>query len=68
MTLADYLTEQNLTLDAFGRRVGRSAATISRIARGLHRPDWETMDLIQRETDGRVTPNDYRATDREAAA
>lgn len=59
MKLADYLAEQNLTLEAFGALCGRSTATISRLSRGLHRPDWDTMTAIEKATSGKVQPNDW---------
>lgn len=69
MKLSDYLVENALTLDAFAAQINRSAATVSRIARGLNRPDWETMEAIVRATSGRVTPNDFAdlPSDTEAA-
>lgn len=59
MKLSDWLTRENVTLDEFGRRIGRTASTVSRIARGKHQPDWETMKAIARETAGAVEPNDF---------
>lgn len=59
MKLADYLAEQSLTLEAFGALCGRSTATISRLARGLHKPDWDTMEAIEKATGGKVQPNDW---------
>ena len=49
--------------------MGVSAATISRIARGKNRPDWQTMEAIQEKTNGQVQPNDFAdAPAAEAAA
>lgn len=59
MKLADYLAEQKLTLEAFGALCGRSAATLSRLARGLHKPDWDTMEAIEKATGGKIQPNDW---------
>lgn len=59
MRLADYLSDENLTLEAFGVLCGRSTATISRLARGLHKPDWATMEAIEKATGGKVQPNDW---------
>jgi transcriptional regulator with XRE-family HTH domain len=63
MRLAEYLRAQDLTLAAFAVRIGRSEATVSRIARGKHRPDWDTMEAIAQATDGCVTPNDFQPAD-----
>ena len=68
MLLADYLKANNLTLEQFGRRIDRSAATISRIARGLHKPDWPTMETIERATKGAVQPNDFKRGPERVAA
>lgn len=59
MKLADYLEAENLTLKQFGDKIGRTEATVSRLARGLNKPDQETLDAILRETGGRVTANDF---------
>ena len=59
MKLAAYLEAEGLTATEFAGRVGRSIATISRIARGLHAPDWPTMRAIAEATGGRVMPNDF---------
>lgn len=67
MTLSDYLSTNKLTLRQFAEAVGRSEATISRIARGRHRPDWETLEAINTATGGLVTPNDFLPKRGEAA-
>lgn len=63
MRLQDYLSQNAINLADFGRRVGRSSATISRLARGLNRPDWQTMNAIVEATGGAVQPNDFLAPD-----
>lgn len=60
LTLAQYLVDEKLTLEIFAGRIGRTAATVSRIARGRHKPDWDTMEAIERATGGKVTPNSFR--------
>ena len=59
MTLSQYLKMNGLRYAEFAARIGRSEATVSRLVRGLHRPDWDTMEAIQKETGGAVTPNDF---------
>lgn len=61
MKLSAYLVQEDLTLQEFADQIGRSAATVSRISRGLNDPDWETMRAIEAATKGQVTPNDFRA-------
>lgn len=57
--LGRFLAEQKLTLEAFGALCGRSTATISRLSRGLHKPDWPTIEVIEKATGGKVQPNDW---------
>lgn len=59
MTLKDWLTAQDMTASEFAERIGRSPATVSRILRGVNRPDWKTCDAIMRVTKGEVAPNDF---------
>lgn len=64
MTLSEYLKLKGETAAAFAIRTKISDATISRLARGLNRPDWRTVDTIMAATQGAVTPNDWLATKR----
>lgn len=64
MKLAAYLREQGLTLEQFAQKIGRTAASVSRLQNGKQRPDWDTMEAIRRETGGLVTPNDFIEDDR----
>lgn len=59
MKLNTYLSTEGLTLAQFGEQIGRTAATVSRIARGLHVPDWQTIRAIHEATNGQVAPNDW---------
>ena len=59
MKLADYLEHNEITLSAFAKVISRSEATVSRIAREIHRPDWATIDEIERATAGLVSRNDF---------
>ena len=61
MRLINYLRLEKITSSEFSERVGRSKATISRITRGINRPDWATMESIVDATDGAVMPNDFLA-------
>lgn len=58
--LATYLKREKLTLDQFGKRIGRSAATVSRLARAVNKPDWDTAEAIERATEGEITISDFR--------
>lgn len=57
--LSSYLKERNLTVEQFGALIERSGATVSRIARGIQKPDSETMQRIIDATGGAVQPNDF---------
>lgn len=57
--LARYLVSKNLTVDDFAGQIGRSAASVSRLARGVQRPAWETVCAIVEATQGAVKANDF---------
>ena len=59
MKLAEYLSQEKLTDEAFGALVGMSQSQISRIKRGVSRPSWETLAAIERVTDGSVRAADF---------
>lgn len=59
MKLDQFLTENKLTLAVFAATIGMSPSTISRIRREHTLPDWRTLELIKRATNGAVTPNDF---------
>lgn len=61
MRLDDYLHQERLSLTVFARRIGRAISTVSKIRRGVQRPDWSTMDAIRDATGGKVTANDFHA-------
>lgn len=61
MKLAAYLKKEKLTGAEFAAQINRSASTVSRIARGLHAPDWPTMLAIEAATKGAVGPSDLRS-------
>jgi transcriptional regulator with XRE-family HTH domain len=57
--LARYLRAHRTTLAAFADKIGMTAASVSRLARGRQRPNWRTMMAIRIATDGAVMPNDF---------
>jgi len=68
MTLAEYLYANRLTATVFAARIGRSIPTVSKLARGIDMPGWDTMAAIVEATDGQVQPNDFLAVYQDAAA
>lgn len=67
MKLDAYLETTGKTATQFAKEIGRSEATVSRLRRGLHQPDWETVAAITAATKGAVTANDFALTAGEAA-
>lgn len=59
MTLKDWFEEQGIEAPEFARRIGRSTEAVRRYLNGDRIPDRSTMPLIVRETNGRVTANDF---------
>jgi len=60
MKLAEYLKlHPELSQEEFAAKIGRSGATVSRLARGINPPDWATVVAIVEATDGAVTANDF---------
>lgn len=58
MKLAQYLTENGLTLNEFARTCGTSASTILRIKDGEVAPSKRVARALWEATNGQVTPND----------
>lgn len=67
MTLDQYLIDKDITDAAFAERIGRDPATVSRLRRGLTKPDWHTLDRIREATLGNVMPNDFLPSDAASA-
>jgi len=62
MQLKEYLRTERLTLSQFGRMIGRSHATVSRLCEGHSSPSLELAARIEEKTCGKVTPADFLAT------
>lgn len=61
MKLGAYLELQKITLEAFGKSIGRTRQAVSRYVAEERIPDRETMAKIVEATDGAVTANDFYA-------
>lgn len=59
MKLADYLSENEIADSAFAERIGVSRQALWRYKSGERRPEWSILEVIARETGGKVTPNDF---------
>lgn len=62
MKLNDFLIERDLSMAAFARLVGTTAATISRVADGSVMPRRPLLLRIHEATGGLVTANDLTGT------
>ena len=61
MTLADYLRQQSLTPEEFGRLIGRSPGLVKKWRYGERLPRLPELLEIERLTNGAVTANDFVA-------
>lgn len=68
MTLAQYLSESDLTDAEFGAKVGVSQSQISRLKRGVSFPSPATAVRIAQATGGKVKPADWYASLQKGAA
>lgn len=59
VTLAAYLSQNSVSYEAFAAKLGVSAMSVSRWARGLNRPHWDTIQQIMQITGGQVTPDSF---------
>lgn len=59
MTLADYLTQHDLTHEGFARMIGCEQPTVSRFVAGARIPSPVLMRKIVEVTNGAVTANDF---------
>lgn len=53
--LLDWLHKNDVKMTEFGERIGRAQSIVSRLSRGLHRPDPNTAVRIVIATKGAVT-------------
>lgn len=58
MRLDAWLEKKGITLADFGRLIGKSAPTVSRLSRGIGNTNLSTLAEIERATDGEVTAAD----------
>jgi transcriptional regulator with XRE-family HTH domain len=59
MTLDQYLLVNAVTNAEFAERIGCDRTTVSRLRRGITRPEWELVEAIVKATAGAVSPNDF---------
>ena len=67
VTLSAYLRQNNVSYEAFAVRLGVSAMSVSRWARGLNRPHWNTIQRIVQATSRQVTQDSFLKEPSEAA-
>lgn len=61
MTLTEYMAKRKLTLEEFGKRIGKSRSATHRIVRGHAYPMPETAKRIVKVTKGAVQLKDLYA-------
>jgi len=66
MTLDDWMHQTRTKPKDFAVLIGRDISTVSRLRRGETKPNWETLEAIERATGGKVTARDF-FPNREAA-
>ena len=66
MTLDEWLTAENKTLEWLADQIGTSIGSASRMTRGLQNIPLSTVSRIEALTGGKVTPEEMLATYREA--
>lgn len=59
MTLGEYLKSEGINQADFGKKIGLSGASVSRLKRGQQWPDKDTVRRIEMATGGQVTANDF---------
>lgn len=59
MVLNDYLKEEKLSISKFSRRLGLCEATVNAWKHKGTIPTKELMIKVYKETNGKVTPNDF---------
>ena len=60
MLLRSWITKRGLSMSEFADRIGVTHAAVSRYLSGCRRPEWGILERIQKVTQGKVTPNDFR--------
>lgn len=59
MHLSDYMAARGLTDDQVALEIGCTRPTVSRIRRRLVRPDWPTIQALEKFSYGAITANDF---------
>jgi transcriptional regulator with XRE-family HTH domain len=54
-----WLKAEGLTMEEFGRRIGTTNVTVSRMCSGVQIPGRELMRRVFFETGGAIQPNDF---------
>jgi predicted transcriptional regulator len=67
MKLASYLSDNNISHEAFAEMIGTSQVAVSRYAKGVRTPRREIMLRIAQATGGQVAPADFFLVEEQAA-
>ncbi len=66
MTLDEFMTLTNMSVEQLAEKVDRSTTNVSRWRRGITKPDFEALVFIQRLSNNQVLPSDFAETKRAA--
>jgi transcriptional regulator with XRE-family HTH domain len=59
MLLSEWLKREKIGVEEFGKRIGRSHATVSRWCTGKRTPSFDALQKIMKATNGEVTAEDF---------
>ena len=59
MQLAEYLAVNRIRLHDFAEKIGMSAPSVSKLANGVNKPSFDTMQKIAEVTGGLVSADDF---------
>ncbi len=59
MTLAEYLTQNGMSVSKLARDMRRPVSTVHGWVRGNRKPDWSDIPAIEAVTNGAVTADDF---------
>ena len=59
MHLSEFMDWKGLTDAQVAKDIGRERVTVSRIRRRKVRPDWKTIEMLKKWSDGKITADDF---------
>ena len=59
MHLSEFMDWKGLTDAQVAKDIGRERVTVSRIRRRKVRPDWKTIEMLKKWSNGKITADDF---------